>query len=471
MVIAYQNIDRGFKTLSKGGSMSSKPFATLCRFLSETDFSGLPPSVIDHARQVLLDTLGVIIAGSAVPEVNQVASRPSDSCGGEEGVTCPGRTGSFEPLFAALLNGVAGSSLEFEEGNSRAMGHPAIQLVPALLADAEAGGLSGKDLLRGLILGYEAASRVSRASSMRKGLHPTGTWGVVGSAMGVGCARCKGAEALEQIGNIAASYAFSPYVKNSFVGRNVASTFAGLVNQAALLANVFFETGFRADEGCLEMTFSQFLSDRFNPQLLVAGLGDEYAITENYFKPYPSCRFTHPALDALEGILREKKILPSEIASISVATFKAAVHTASKPPANVEAMRFSVPYLIAARLCRGSIDLRTMDRDVVRDPQVKDLAVRVQMSLSEEYEHLRPGRNPAKVTIHLKDGQEVAREVMDCLGDPLKPMPREGLVAKFLDLAVPVIGKARGKEFLEKVQGLESVDNVRPLMRMLRPGA
>jgi 2-methylcitrate dehydratase PrpD len=470
MVNAYQNMDRGFNPPSKGASMTSKPFAMLCRFLSETDLSALPPSVIDHARQVLVDTLGVILAGSGVPEVNRVAARLSPSCRKEEGVTCPGRAGGFEPLFAALLNGIAGSSLEFEEGNSRAMGHPAIQLVPALAVDAEAGGLSGRDLLRGLILGYETASRVSRASSMRKGLHPTGTWGVVGAALGVGCGRQKGAEALEQIGNIAASYAFSPYVKNSFVGKNAASTFAGLVSQAALLANLFFETGFRADEGCLEMTFSQFLSDRFDPQVLVAGLGDEYAITENYFKPYPSCRFTHPALDALEEILQEKKIAPVEIARISVATFKAAVHTASKPPANVEAMRFSVPYLIAARLCRGPIDLRTMDHGIVRDPQVMELAGRVQMSLSQEYEHLRPGRNPAKVTLHLKGGQEATREVMDCLGDPLKPMPREDLVAKFLDLAGPVIGKDRGKEFLEKVQGLESVDNVRPLLRMLRSG-
>jgi 2-methylcitrate dehydratase PrpD len=468
MVIAYQNIDRGFKTISKGGSMSSKPFATLCRFLSETDFSDLPPQVTAHARQVFLDTLGVIVAGSGVPEVNQVASRLPGSCGKEEGVTCPGRAGSFEPLFAALLNGVAGSSLEFEEGNSRAMGHPAIQLVPALVADAEAGGLSGKDLLRGLILGYETASRVSRASLMRKGLHPTGTWGVVGSALGVGCGRRRGAEALEQIGNIAASYAFSPYVKNSFAGRNVASTFAGLVNQAALLANLFFETGFRADEGCLEMTFSQFLSERFDPQVLVAGLGEEYAISENYFKPYPSCRFTHPALDALEEILREKKIPPAEIERISVDTFKAAVHTASKPPANVEAMRFSVPYLIAARLCRGSITLGTLDDGVVHDPQVMDLAGRVQMSSSDDYEKMRPARNPAKVTLHLKNGQEATREVMNCLGDPLKPMTREALVRKFLDLAGPVLGKDKAEDFAAKFQSLDSVENVRPLLRMLR---
>jgi hypothetical protein len=60
---------------------------------------------------------------------------------------------------------------------------------------------------------------------------------------------------------------------------------------------------------------------------------------------------------------------------------------------------------------------------------------------------------------------------MDCLGDPLKPMSREDLAAKFLDLAGPVIGADRGKQFFEKMQGLESVENVKPLMRMLRAGA
>ena len=186
----------------------------------------------------------------------------------------------------------------------------------------------------------------------------------------------------------------------------------------------------------------------------MAGLGEEYAIAENYFKPYPTCRFTHPALDALEEILREKKISPEEIARVSVTSFKAAVHTASKPPANVEAMRFSVPYLIAARLSRGPINLATLDHDIVHDPQVRDLAGRVEMSLSQEYEQMRPGRNPSKVTLHLKDGHELTREVMDCLGDPLKPMPREDLVPKFLDLAGPVIGRKQAEDsFSKKCRG------------------
>jgi 2-methylcitrate dehydratase PrpD len=121
-------------------------------------------------------------------------------------------------------------------------------------------------------------------------------------------------------------------------------------------------------------------------------------------------------------------------------------------------------------LCRGSITLGTLDEDIVHDPQVIDLAGRVQMSSSEEYERMRPGRNPAQVTLHLKDGRELTREVMNCLGDPLKPMTREALAQKFLDLATPVLGKDKTEDVVAEFQTLPSVDNVRPLLRMLRPG-
>jgi 2-methylcitrate dehydratase PrpD len=102
---------------------------------------------------------------------------------------------------------------------------------------------------------------------------------------------------------------------------------------------------------------------------------------------------------------------------------------------------------------------------------VTELAGRVQMSSSEAYEQMRPVRNPAKVTLHLKDGEEVTGEVLNCLGDPLKPMPREALMRKFLDLAGSVLGKSKAEDFVAAFQNLESVKNVKPLLRLLRPEA
>jgi 2-methylcitrate dehydratase PrpD len=141
----------------------SNPLSELCQFLAGTPPDRLPPETAAQARRVLLDTAGVMVAGAAHTEVSACAGRLSGNRSPGEGVICPGRTESYTPADAALVGGMAGSSLEYEEGNASAMGHPAIQIVPALLAGAQNLGVSGGRLLLALVGGYEAASRVSRA--------------------------------------------------------------------------------------------------------------------------------------------------------------------------------------------------------------------------------------------------------------------------------------------------------------------
>ncbi|MBW1921586.1 MAG: MmgE/PrpD family protein, partial [Deltaproteobacteria bacterium] len=333
------------------------------------------------------------------------------------------------------------------------------------------------------------------------GLHPTGTWGVVGCALAVACASGKKPQDLVQILNIASSFALSPYVKNSFVGKNVAATFAGVTNYLGLLANLFFDSGIRADESSFKMTFSRFVSDDFEPDLLYDNLGKEYAIAENYFKPYPTCRFTHPSLDALKAILEREQVNPEDVARVKVWSFRAAVHTSSSPPSNAEAMRFSTPYLVAVMLVYGNINLGIMNfpaassgvsignhlnrpkgrgikplsasgglkDELIEDHKIKDLAARVEMIHSREYERMLPRHNPARVTVQLKDGREFTHETLNCRGDPLNPLTGEEVSQKFLSLAGPVIGDKRAEQFLEKLKNLESEKHIQELTALLRP--
>jgi 2-methylcitrate dehydratase PrpD len=426
---------------------------------------------LEHAKLVLLDTLGVILAGSKSEEAERTSQKLSVNSKKNHRVTCPGKSEAVDPLNAALINGIAGSTLEYEEGNSRAMGHPAIQIVPAVVAETESLGQSGENLLAGLIGGYEVACRVSRAASIRKGLHPTGTWGVVGSALAVGFLHHREPQELFEIANIAASYAFSPYIKNSFVGQNVACTFAGLVNYLGLLSNTFFENGIKADPNSFRMTFSEFVSDEFNPDILDENLGGQYAITENYFKPYPTCRFTHPALEALRSILNDQHIEPRDVKTITVTSFKAAVHAGAVAPLNVEALRFSVPYLIATMLLKGDIKLATLSDDLLQVPQLSELAAKVELVLSPEYEQSRPQNNPAKVTIRLKSGASFSHETINCLGDPRNPLPKKDICDKFKILAAPIIGQNRSNDFLNRVMKIEHEDDIRALMALLRPNS
>ena len=441
----------------------------LCRFIAELIPASIPPVVLDHAKMVLLDTLGVILAGSRSAETRHISRRLFIDFPETQSVAGPDTFKKFDALNAALISGLGGSTLEYEEGNSRAMGHPAIQIIPALLAASESANPSGVDLITSLIAGYEAACRISRAASMRRGLHPTGTWGVVGCALAVGVLNRSRPEDLCHIANIAAAYAFSPYVKNSFAGKNVACTFAGLTNYLGLLSNIFYQGGIRADAGSFQMTFSKFVSDELNPDFLDENLGRSYAIVENYFKPYPACRFTHPALEALKSLLGDQHFDPENIEAIKVATFRAAVHGGDITPPNVEAWRFSVPYLVAAMLLEGHIGPASLSEELLRHPRLRALADKVELIFSPEYERLRPDKNAAEVTILLKDGQRFSREIMDCLGDPGNPLPAEDIRDKFRLLASPVIGQNRCETLLNYVAEIEKQPNVRQLPALLRP--
>jgi 2-methylcitrate dehydratase PrpD len=444
-------------------------FSRLCTFCSEMDIGRLPGSVVDQAKLVLLDTLGVIVSGSHAVEVDRMFTRFAAETPGNGCTTCAGRSQQLPVLPAILVNGMAGSNQEWEEGNSRAMGHPAIQLVPALIAEGERTGISGSRLLQALISGYEASCRISRASSIRRGLHPTGTWGVIGSAIMVALLRGRSPAELVEIADIASSYAFSPYVKNSFVGKNVSSTFAAMVNFSGFLTNDFFDSGIHADPACLEMTFSKFVSDGFNPAVLSDGLGESFAIAENYIKPYPTCRFTHPTLEALRAILQDHPLRPSEVDSIRVSSFKAAAHSGSERPANVEAMRFSIPYLVAVMLIQGRPGIEALSEEQLADPHVAELASKVDLLLLPEYDAMRPLRSPARVEIELKDGSRLVHEVLDCLGDPENPVSRDQVRAKFRRLAEPALGSTRAEEFVARMQNLEQEQDFRGLTALLRP--
>ena len=449
--------------------MGTDAIWNLCRFVSAIRLEELDPSLVSHSRLILVDTIGAIIAGSPREEISRLLAQLLRDESGGSGAACLGRPERASPLTAAMVNGIAGSSLEFEEGNSWAYGHPAIQMVPALVAECERRRSSGKELLAGLIGGYESAARVSRASTLRKGLHPNGTWGTVGAALGVGRVDGRTGEELYKIANLSSSFAISPYVKNSFVGENVASTFAGVSNYFGLLSNVFFDSGIRAEASSLKMTFSRFVSDRFQEEALDEGLGRDYFIKANYFKPYPSCRFTHSPVDALKAIVQQRALQPEDVEGISVETFQAAMHCDTQSPSNPEAIRFSIPYLLAIVILYGDLTLETMEEASTEDPRLKALAGKVEMKALARYEKVRPRHNPTRVMIRLKDGQTLSHELMNASGDALSPLGEEGLFKKFVSLAGPVIGKGRAETFWEKSYHPEKLEDVKPLIGLLRP--
>src|ERR1700746_906314 len=86
----------------------------LAAFVAEATWDDIPDVVKQHAKLTLLDTLGVILAGTTRPEVQALRTAMTHAGGGPPAYGRPWT--STAPHTAALLNGIAGRAIELCEG-------------------------------------------------------------------------------------------------------------------------------------------------------------------------------------------------------------------------------------------------------------------------------------------------------------------------------------------------------------------
>src|SRR5919205_2631146 len=138
----------------------------LARFVAETQWDDIPTAVQQHAKLVLLDTLGVILAGAEQSEGQQLRERLLATAGSGATVFARGWPTS-DPRTAALLNGIAGRSVELCEGHRYVSCQGAVQIVPGVLAVGEWAQSTGREMLTALIVGYDVAVRLGAALTAR----------------------------------------------------------------------------------------------------------------------------------------------------------------------------------------------------------------------------------------------------------------------------------------------------------------
>src|SRR4249920_3712040 len=170
------------------GAVMGEQIERLAQFVAETQWDEIPAAVQQHARLVLLDTLGVILAGAEQPEVQQLRQRLLATAGTGATVLARGWPSS-DPRTAALLNGIAGRSIELCEGHRYVSCQGAVQIVPGVLAVGEWAQSTGREMLTALIVGYDAAVRLGpaltpRALAMQNGQAAGRGAGAVGARTG-----------------------------------------------------------------------------------------------------------------------------------------------------------------------------------------------------------------------------------------------------------------------------------------------
>src|SRR5205809_7010683 len=152
----------------------------LAHFIAATPWEAIPKAVREHAKLVLLDTVGVILAGSVQPEVADVRARLTATGGRGATIYAPGAP-TADPRTAAFLNGLAGRSIELCEGHRYVSCQGAVQVLPTALARAEWLERSGRETLAALIFGYEVAARLGAGLTARPIAHQNGQAPLLGA--------------------------------------------------------------------------------------------------------------------------------------------------------------------------------------------------------------------------------------------------------------------------------------------------
>jgi len=442
---------------------ASDYLASLSDFVCAARSQQLPPAVIDRARWVVADSLAVIAAGMQAPEMQAFgASYLKNSTG--EGAWVIGAGRRARRFDAALLNGAAGTWFELDEGNVHASGHPGIQLVPAVLAYAQEEGASGADMLLATVLGYEVSSRIARSARMRSMVHPHGTWGVIGAAVGVACLAQLAPPQMRETINIAATMAMTASYGTLHDGATIRNIYTGHSNMMGQTAVVLAQSGFTGEHDSVQAIYGRLLSDSFDPARALSGLGTEWLFLDSYFKLHPTGRSLHSPIDALlEAVAKTPggRIDPASVERIEVTAYRKTAVMAQKDVRSSFGAKFSVPFALAPLIRHGRSGLEAFSDAAVADPVVQALCQRVHLAEDPAYTAEYPRRQLCDVRIVMRDGSVLTGRSERMKGEPENPHSPEELAGKYRELTVPIWGQALADQLLADCMRLETIGDFR----------
>ena len=439
----------------------------LAHFVAGTSWEAIPKTVRDHAKLVLLDTLGVILAGSVQPEVAGVRARLTETGGRGATVYAHGWP-TTDPRTAALLNGLAGRSIELCEGHRYVSCQAAVQVLPTALASAEWLERSGKETLAALIFGYEVAARVAAALTARPLAQQNGQAPLLG-AVGAG-ARLRGLTGVETslALRIGAILVLTPAYTNAVAGATALNVVGGMSGFAGTLAPELALAGVAAQPNAIEEAFGQLVGDGFRAEAVTEGLGERWEIARNYFRLRACCNPIYAALDALEEILTELRPHPDEIEHIEVATYRFAANMREPDPINYFAAKYSLPHAAAALVLRGSAGYHAFTDEAVHDPAIASFRRRVSVREDPELSANVPRLKPARVTVAFTDGRRVTRLRESARGDFQDPYNETEIRAKFRELAGVVLSPDGVTRIESLVDDLDDLEQFRDFVAALR---
>ena len=442
-----------------------------------TGYEDLPEPAAAAVRTFLLDTLGVGMAGSAGPWTRRFAETQRLSCPGDQARVWS-HGARLSAAGAAVCNAYQIHNAEFDCVHEGAVVHTFTVPVAATLAWAEReGGAGGREFLTALALGVDVACHLGVASKSPLRFFRTATAGAFGAAAAIG--RLAGFDAATLVDAFGAVLGqLSGTMQAHVEGSPMLGMQVGLNARNAIVACDMAARGLAAPRAVLEGPFGFYslFEGEHDLGTVLGELGRTWRVTEVSHKPWPSGRATHAVIDACLGF-RERLGLDragGDAVEQVTARVPPLVHRLVarrvKDDMDVSYARLCCRYVAAVALLRGGVGLDDFRPAALRDPDVLELARRVDVVADGSSDP--NALVPVTVEITLRDGRRETERIEVMYGHPARPMARNARIEKFrrnCAAAARPIAPEAAERIIAAVACLESLPDVTALVDDLVP--
>ena len=449
----------------------------LAGFCAAIKWAQLDEDVKARTRELLLDLIGVALAGSRQPSSPPAATVALD-LGGAGSATVIGTNQKTSAVWAAMANGTAAHAVELDDVTTESSLHPGVAVIPTALSLAEETQTTPARMLEAIVAGYEVTMRVGNAlnpaSAYARGFHPTGVAGVFGATMAAGRLLGLNPDQLSSALGIAGTLASGSleYLAGGAWTKRLNPGWAG---HAGITAAHLARSGFSGPKSVFEgrLGLLHAYSDAADPDRLLADLGRQLQVMRVSIKPYACCRYNHGLIDCVLRLSREHHVQPIDVERIRLGVLTGGALLVAEPieqkrtPRSVVDAQFSAPYAAAAALvyATGGIDAYTPDK--LADPTIRELMARTECYRDATLDANYPRLWPAAAEIHLRDGRVLATRIEHASGEPENPVPRAALVDKFVSLAAESLSEDPAA-IAQRILSIDTEPDIRGLTAALR---
>jgi 2-methylcitrate dehydratase PrpD len=412
----------------------------LTDFLHSLRYEQIPDETLYFVKRCLLDLIGVAAAGSTTPLSNIIRQHAVDHFGaGKKSAQLLFDARMTSPVGAALANATTIDSMDAHDGLKPTKGHVGCGVFPALLALTQAENkIDEREFLTQLLIGYEIGSRAGVALHQTAcDYHTSGAWvSIACAAMGARSIGLDVQQTREAIG-IAEYHGPRSQMMRTIDSPTMVKDGSGWGAMAGVSAAYLAESGY---------TGAPALTVEANDVADIwADLGQRWYIKEQYFKPYPVCRWAQPPVVAILALCSQHSLTVDMIESIEVITFHEAKRLATALPETTEQAQYSLPYAVAAALVYGEIGPDQVSEAVLSNPEIQRLSRSMILREDDAYNAVFPARRIARVIVNTKRGECYESAPTEARGDPEAHLSDIEIREKFHRFADPVIGVSRAK--------------------------